>query len=310
MHWHHQRIDPLELSKMSCPRLRTVLSGACLAFLLATVLTACGGASGGKGIVSLAPNITETIFALGEGDRLVGVSDFDDYPIAVNALPRVGGYIDPDLEQLSLLSPALVIVPGQHAQVSSFGEMNQIPVLNIHMDNLETIHAGIDTIGQALGVPEKAAELKAKIDADLNALREALKPYPRKKVLIVLGRERGDLTNLQTAGGSSFISEMVEAAGGDNIYKSASQPYLEASKETILLEAPDAIVEIQAGKSLTRNQTQALYNDWRFLDTVPAVKNGAIYYITESHAMRPGPRIADVAKIIARKLYFEAELPE
>ena len=129
-------------------------------------------------------------------------------------------------------------------------------------------------------------------------------------MLIVLGRERGDLTNLQTAGGSSFISEMVEAAGGDNIYKSASQPYLEASKETILLEAPDAIVEIQAGKSLTKNQTQALYNDWRFMDTVPAVKNGAIYYITESHALRPGPRIADVAKIIARKLYFEAELPE
>ena len=292
------------------PSLRTVCPGACLVLLLAAFLSACGGASGGKGIVSLAPNLTETIFALGEGDRLVGVSDFDDYPVAVKNLPRVGGYIDPDLEQLSLLSPALIIVPGQHEQVTSFGEMNQIPVLNVHMDNLETIHAGIDTIGATLGVPAKAAELRARIDADLEALREALKSHPRKKVLIVLGRERGDLTNLQTAGGSSFISEMVEAAGGDNIYKSASQPYLEASKETILLEAPDAIVEIQAGKSLTKNQTQALYNDWRFMDTVPAVKNGAIYYITESHALRPGPRIADVAKIIARKLYFEAELPE
>lgn len=310
MRWRHQRIDPLESLTMLRIPLRSLLPGASLALLLAMILTACGGASGGKGIVSLAPNITETIFALGEGDRLVGVSDFDDYPIAVNALPRVGGYIDPDLEQLSLLSPALIIVPGQHEQVTSFAEMNQIPVLNVHMDNLETIHAGIDTIGATLGVPEKAVELRAKIDADLDALREALKPHPRKKVLIVLGRERGDLTNLQTAGGGSFISEMVEAAGGDNIYRSSSQPYLEASKETILLEAPDAIVEIQAGKSLTRNQTQMLYNDWRFLDTVPAVKNGAIYYITESHALRPGPRIADVAKIIARKLYFEAELPE
>ncbi|MBL7647012.1 MAG: ABC transporter substrate-binding protein [Candidatus Hydrogenedentes bacterium] len=292
------------------PLLRTVCPCVCLVPLLAAILSACGGASGGKGIVSLAPNLTETIFALGEGDRLVGVSDFDDYPVAVKNLPRVGGYIDPDLEQLSLLSPALIIVPGQHEQVTSFGEMNQIPVLNVHMDNLETIHAGIDTIGATLGVPAKAAELRARIDADLDALRGALKPHPRKKVLIVLGRERGDLTNLQTVGGSSFISELVEAAGGDNIYKSAAQPYLEASKETILLEAPDAILEIQAGKSLTTNQTQALYNDWRFMDTVPAVKNGAIYYVTESHAMRPGPRIADVAKIIARKLYFEAELPE
>ena len=295
---------------MFLSRLRAGWLGVCLAFLLCAGLSACGGRARGKGIVSLAPNITETIFALGEGKRVVGVGDFDDYPLEATALPRLGGYLDPDLEQLTLLSPALIIVPGRHEQVSAFGEMNQIPVLNVHMDNLETIYAGIDTIGVALGVPEKAAALRAQIDGDLNALREALKALPRKKVLIVLGRERGDLTNLQTVGGTSFISEMAAAAGGDNIYQDASQPYLEASKETILLEAPDAILEIQAGKSLTKNQLQLLYNDWRFLDTVPAVKNGAIYFVTESHAMRPGPRIADVAKIIARKLYFEAKLPE
>lgn len=291
-------------------RLRAGLFCSCLTLLLSLGLSACGGKTGGTGIVSLAPNLTETIFALGEGKRVVGVGDFDDYPPEVATLPKMGGYLDPDLEKLTLLSPALIVVPGRHEQVSAFGDMNKIPVLNVHMDNLETIHAGIDTIGAALGVPEKATALWTKIDSDLNALREALKPYPRKKVLIVLGRERGDLTNLQTVGGTSFLSEIVEAAGGDNIYKDAAQPYLEASKETVLLKAPDAILEIQAGKSLTSNQLQLLYNDWRFLDTVPAVKDGAIYFITESHAMRPGPRIADVAKIIARKLYFEAKLPE
>lgn len=295
---------------MSNPRLRPGWLGVLMPTLLAIVLSACGGSAGKKGIVSLAPNLTETIFALGEGKRVVGVGDFDDYPPEVAALPKMGGYLDPDLEKLTLLSPALIVVPGRHEQVSAFGEMNQIPVLNVHMDSLQTIYAGIDTIGMALGVPAEAAALRTKIDGELNALREAVKAYPRKKVLIVLGRERGDLTNLQTVGGASFISEIVEAAGGDNIYKDAPQAYLEASKETILLEAPDAIIEIQAGKSLTKNQLQLLYNDWRFLDTVPAVKNGAIYFVTESHAMRPGPRIADVAKIIARKLYFEAELPE
>lgn len=291
-------------------RLRTGWLHACLVFFLATSFSACGVSGGGKGIVSLAPNLTETIFALGEGNRVVGVSEFDDYPPEVATLPKMGGYLDPDLEQLTLLSPALIIVPGRHEQVTAFGEMNQIPVLNVHMDNMETIYAGFDSIGAALGVPMRATVLRAKVDAEFTALRDALKDLPRKKVLIVLGRERGDLTNLQTVGGTSFISEIVDAAGGDNIYKSATQPYLEASKETILLEAPDAIIEIHAGKNLTKNQSQALYNDWRFLDTVPAVKNGAIYFITESHAMRPGPRIADVAKIIARKLYFEAKLPE
>lgn len=296
---------------MLLTRPRTGWLRACLIVMLGTGLSACGsGGGGGNGVVSLAPNVTETIFALGEGKRIVGVSEFDDYPPEVAALPSMGGYLDPDLEKLTLASPGLVIVPGRHEEVTAFGEMNQIPVLNVHMDNLETIHAGIDAIGAALGVPLRATELRAKMDGDLAALREALHDLPRKKVLIVLGRERGDLTNLQTVGGTSFISEIVDAAGGDNIYKSAAQPYLEASKETVLLEAPDAIIEIHAGKNLTKNQMQLLYNDWRFLDTVPAVKNGAIYFVTESHAMRPGPRIADVAKIIARKLYFAAELPE
>ena len=278
---------------------------------LLPLFSACGGASGGQGVVSLAPNIPETIFALGQGHRVVGVSDFDDYPPReVGQLPSLGGYMDPDLEALTMLAPAMVIVPGRHEQVTQFAELNGIAVLNVHMDSLTTIFAGIETIGGALGVPQRASELCLQIHNDLEAIREAVKPFERRKVLIVLGRERGDLSNLQTVGGTSFISELVEVAGGDNIYADADTPYLEASKETVVLKAPDAILEIQAGKSLTRNQQQALYNDWRFLDTVPAVKNGSIYYVTESHALRPGPRIADVAKLFARKLHFLAELPE
>lgn len=270
----------------------------------------CGGKRAGQGIVSLAPNITETIFALGEGDRLVGVSDFDDYPARVEQIPALGGYLDPDLEAIALVSPAVIMVPGRHEQVSQFAELNGIAVLNVHMDNLETIYAGIETIGLTLGVPDRAADLRLQIQRDLDAIRMAVAPFERRKVLLVLGRERGDLSTIQTAGGTSFLSELVEIAGGDNIYRDADKPYLEASKETIVLEAPDAILEIHAGKSYTRSQEQALFNDWRYLDTVPAVKNGAIYFVTESYAMRPGPRITQVAKILARKLHFNAELPE
>jgi len=283
-----------------------------LAICLAVIgLTGCGGQSDGHGIVSLAPNITETIFALGEGDQVIGVSDFDDYPRRqVDRLPTLGGYLDPDLESLTMLAPALIMVPGRHDQVSRFAEMNGIALLNVHMDSLETIYGGITTIGATLQVPDRAAKLIAEIQADLDAIRAAVAPFERRKVLIVLGRERGDLSNLQTVGGTSFISELVAVAGGDNVYGDATQPYLEASKETVVLRAPDAILEIHAGKTYTRNQIQALHKDWRHLDSVPAVRNGSIYYVTESHAMRPGPRVAEVAKIFARKLYFSAELPE
>lgn len=278
--------------------------------LAAFGLCGCGLGGGGNGIVSLAPNITETIVALGEGDRIIGVSSFDDYPPEIRDLPSVGGYIDPDLEAITKLSPAMIIVPGRHAQVTQFAEQQGISVLNVHMDNLKTIYQGIETIGMSLQVPAAAKELCATIQTDLDAIREAVAPFERRKVLIVLGRERGDLSNLQTVGGTSFISEIVEAAGGDNIYKDAKDPYLEASKETIVLSAPDAILEIHAGKSYTKNQEQALFNDWRHLNTVPAVQNGSIYFVLESHAMRPGPRIAEITKIVARKLHFLAELPE
>lgn len=275
-------------------------------------LTGCGGGGGGggSGIVSMAPNITETIFALGEGDRVVGVSEFDDYPPEVRALPKLGGYLDPDLEAITMLSPEMIIVPGRHEQVTRFGELQGISVLNIHMDNFETIFRGIETIGITLHVPSRADDLCESIRADLDAIRAAVAPFERRKVLIVLGRERGDLTNLQTVGGSSFLSEIVDVAGGDNIYKDADKPYLEASKETIVLSKPDAILEIHAGKTYTTNQQQAFYNDWRYLNSVPAVQSGSIYFVTASHAMRPGPRIADVAKIVARRLHFLAELPE
>lgn len=290
-------------------RLRAMLPAVLLS-MPALFLAGCGGEHAGEGIISLAPNLTETIFALDQGNRVIGVSEFDDYPQQVRRLPSLGGYLDPDLEAIALLSPKLIIVPGRHEKVTQFAELNGISVLNVHMDNFETIFGGIQTIGSALGVPGKAADLCTRIQSDLDAVRAAVAPFERRKVLIVLGRERGDLSNLQTVGGSSFISELVEVAGGDNIYRDADKPYLEASKETIVMKEPDVILEILAGKSLTRSQEQALFSDWRFLDTVPAVRDGSIYYVTESYAMRPGPRVAKVAKIVAKTLHFNAELPE
>jgi iron complex transport system substrate-binding protein len=261
-------------------------------------------------VVSLAPNITETICALEAGTRLVGVSDFDDYPPMIRGLPKLGGYIDPDLERLSLLRPALIFVPGEHQVVSTFAAQHGLSVVNVHMDSLETIDAGIATIGTALKVEKAAARLRRQITNKLNGIRDAVAPFERPKVLIVLARERGNLSNLQTVGGTSFISELVAVAGGDNIYGDVDKPYLEASKETVVVKAPDVILEIQAGNFMTRKQSDALHSDWRAMDTLPAWQKGRIYIFTDTHMMRPGPRIGDVAAQIARKLHFSAELPE
>ncbi len=293
-------------------RLPLLRSALLFGFIFTTSLSGCSGGGEGKGhgVISLAPNITETIYAIGEGSRLIGVSDFDDYPRKATALPQLGGYLDPDLEQIALLRPALIFVPGRHEKVTTFGEQYGIAVANIHMDSLETIDAGIEAIGRTLNAVPKATQLRADILNELEAIRRAVAEFERPKVFIVLGRERGDLSNLQTVGGSSFISELVEVAGGDNIYGDAGQAYLEASKETLLLEAPDVILEIHAGRSLSQNQKTDIVSDWNGLDSLPAWKKGRIYIFTDSHMMRPGPRVTDVARQIAQKLNFSAQLPE
>ena len=281
-----------------------------LLLLPSLILMGCGGGGAGKGVVSLAPNITETIYALGEEGQLVGVSDFDDYPPRVRRLPKLGGYIDPNLEQLALIRPALIMVPGQHEAVTTFASQNGMTVLNVHMDSLATIDEGIATIGTALGVEKAATKLRRQTTSKLDGIRTAVAEFDRPKVFIVLSREQGDLSNLRTVGGTSFLSELVDAAGGDNIYGDAKEPYLEASKETLMVKAPDVILEVQAGRNFTQKQATALHSDWRLMDSLPAWKEGRIYIFSDSHMMRPGPRVTDVARQFAKKLHFTAELPE
>lgn len=294
-------------------------AAAARAFLVVTVLAAaasCGtdgaepdfGAPSADRIVSMAPNITETVFALGEGGRLAGVTDFCDYPPEAQNLPRVGGYLDPDKEKLTMLAPDLILIQGEHAEVEQLAKANGTPVVHVNMDSLGSIDAGIMTIGKALGVEPKADELVAQVNAGLDAVRAAVADLPRPKVLIITARTSHDLNNLYTVGGKSFVSELVDLAGGDNIYADAPETYFEASKETVVLQAPDAIVEFHAGETLTDEDKARFVADWNQLASLPAVEEGRIYIITESHALRPGPRVPEIAGALARLLHPDAGL--
>ena len=283
---------------------------ACVLFLAATGLLfgagcGAGGSGQGDGIITMAPNLTETVFALGAGDRVIAVGDYCDYPSAVFKLPRAGGYLNPDLEKITLLQPGLLIVPGEHPQVSAYAAEQNLPVLNVHMDNFETIEAGIRTLGEALNRVDRAAELNAQIKAGRASLESKMASVERPSVLIITTRESHDLNSLYTAGKQSFVSELVELAGGRNLFGDEDKDYFEASKESVVTRAPEVILEFHCGTGLTESQTQAYYNDWQALSTLPAVKNGRIFFITISHGLRPGPRIIEVAERIATELHPE-----
>lgn len=278
-----------------------------------SVLAGCGApveyAVTGGGVVSCAPNVTETVFALGEGARLVAVSSFCDYPPEARGLPTVGGILDPDLERITRLAPERIIVQGNNEKVIDLAARRGIPLTAVNMDSIATILDGVNVIGAALGRPDRAEALVAAIRTDLDAVRAAVDGRPRPRVLILTGRQLRDMSNLHTVGGPSFLSELVEAAGGDNIYADARQAYLEASKETVAVRAPEVVLEFHAGEDLSDEDARQYVADWSRLRSLPAVRDGRVHVITESHAMRPGPRVAQVARLLASLLHPEAALP-
>lgn len=259
-----------------------------------------------KGIITFGPNITETVFALGQGDRIVGVTTYCDYPPEAKTKPVVGGYLDPNLEKISLLAPELIILPGRHEKVAMLAKERNFRVLHAPMDSLATIERGIRDIGAALNCPDEAAALWERMRRELDAVRAAVRGRPRVKTLIVNGRADHDLNNLFTVGNASFLSELLEIAGGENVFQDVNQPYFEASKETVVIRAPEVVVEFHAGEPLSEEEQARFIADWNALPTLPAVRNRRVHLFLESYGLRPGPRIALIAARFAAMLHPNA----
>jgi len=269
-----------------------------------------GGAPERHGVITFGPNLTETVFALGQGDRIVGVTDFCDYPPEARSKKKVGGYLDPDLETISALAPELIILPGKMEKLAALAEQNRFRVLNAHMDDLASIHESIRAIGAALGCAPSAEALCAKIDGDLAAVRSAVNGLPRPKVLLINTRQSHDLNNIFTVGRGSFVAELTDISGGDTVFNDTDKPYFEASKESVVARAPEVIIEFHAGENISIEEQARYVADWDELDTVPAVKNEHVYLFLESYGLRPGPRVGLIAARLAELLHPGAAVPQ
>lgn len=273
--------------------------------VLSLFCAACGSGSvphERKGVITMGPHVTETVFALGQGARVIAVGSFDDYPPEVAALPKAGGYINPDFEKIAMLNPERIIFAGKSQSISDFAQMKGIPTLSIHMDSLDSIDAGIAEMGAALNAQAEADALRTKIREELDAVRAAVAGLPRPRVLLVTMRQEHTLNTLYTTNGATFLSELTACAGGDNVFAGEAAAYLEASKERVVVAAPQVIIEFHAGESLDDEEEARFVADWRQLPSLPAVQHDRVYIMTESHAMRPGPRVGEIARQIARLL--------
>jgi iron complex transport system substrate-binding protein len=256
-------------------------------------------------IICAAPSVTEIVFALGVGQRVVGISDFSTHPPEARGIPQIGGLIDPNREKITSLQPDLFIIQGQNASLARFCDEHGIRFLSVEINSLEDIWTAIHTIGQTLRAEDKATALIQKMKDDLQVIKDRIQNLPRKKVFLTLGHTPGDLTGLMTTGPGTFLHDLISAAGGENIFSDASGLYPQISKESLVKRQPEVIIEAIPG-GIPEEKLNLLKKDWSQLAMLPAVKSGNIHYLTEDFLLIPGVRIAQTIRRFAEILNPEA----
>jgi len=257
-------------------------------------------------IISMSPNVTECIFAMGLGDRVVGVSDWTMYPPEARDKEVVGSASAPSVERIIALRPDLIIVLGQQEKVAELCEQKGYPLLRMRMDRLETIYSGLQVLGERLGAEEEASGLIDTVRWGLEGIERQVGARPKPRVFLSLSRQPGTLAGVQTVSGETLLSELVEVAGGRNIFDDLAIPYPEVSKEALLERAPEVILEIRPGEELTEARRRQLLADWQAMPGLPAVRSGRVEFLTESHLLVPGPRVVLAARRLALALHPEA----
>jgi iron complex transport system substrate-binding protein len=270
----------------------------CLRFSAIMLFLACVLAASAqtapRRIVSTAPSITETLFALGVGNKVVGVSQFCNYPPEVQKLPKVGSYIRPDAEAIARLAPDLVVLERNSNELAERLNALHIRFVEVPHSTLEDIFTEIQIIGEATGVPDRAVNLVAQIKDSLNGIRSKAKTLASPRVVVIVDRQQGTLNNLIAVGPDNYVDQILEIAGGTNVLAKPGLPqYPRISLETVLRENPDVIIDLsgtqetEAARRASREATLALWGQYRDL---AAVRNGHVYAGTTDSLVVPGPR--------------------
>jgi len=256
-------------------------------------------------IVSIIPATTEMIFAMGEGARVVGVGNYDHFPEQVSGLPRVGGLLDPDVEKIIALRPDLVIVYATQQELRERLERAGIPYYPYKHRGLADVTETIRDLGERLGASARANAVALAIERDLAAIRTSVAGLPRPRTLLVLGRDPSTLRNIFASGGVGFLHDMLEVAGGDDVYGDVKRESVQVSTEMILARRPDVIIELRYGDNAGAKDTSQGLDVWNALGSVPAVKNHRIVALVGDEFVVPGPRVVDATRQLSRALHSE-----
>jgi iron complex transport system substrate-binding protein len=253
-------------------------------------------------IVSLAPNLTEILFALGLEREVAGVTIFCDWPREALDKPKVGGFINPSLEAIIALDPDLVLATadGNRAEDVARLEALGLAVFVTDTRSLGEITDSILVVGRLTGTGERALELADRIDVRLRLLTETLRGRPARSVFVALDRNP-----LITAAGGTFVDELVTLAGGRNIVDSLAGKYPVFNMEQLIAADPEVIVSA-TGSPAAGAEAAARWQDLPGGASLRAVRERRVYELGEGAFFRPGPRIIDSLERLAAILHPEA----
>lgn len=285
-------------AELSLPRsMRSRWALIALAAAIWAVLPAAAPAPGARRVVCMAPAFTEICFALGHGDAVAGVTDYCDFPDAARRLPRVGGFLNPNLEAIIRLAPDLVLLVPEEAELAQrLGALGiRAEVLSLY--TLADIERAMRVVARRLGDPAAGEALARSWRRELQAVARERSADAAPRVMVVVGRNPASLNNVFVAGPKTFLGELVQLAGGRNVYQGKVR-YPSLSLEGIAHADPEVIVEMYPGMKLDAAQMAALARDWDRLPALAAVRSRRVHVLDDAYLAIPGPRAVAIARAL------------
>ncbi len=251
-------------------------------------------------IISLAPSMTEIVYALGADERLVGVTDYCDFPPQAATKPKIGGIYHPNVEVILSLKPDLVLATSEVNRADDIHGLEALglPVYVVRPVNFATVLESITQVGSLLGRAGEAARLVATMQQQTESIARAVAARPRPRVLYVLW---GD--PLIVPGRDTLITDLIQRAGGDSVTGQEPFPYPRFSMEEAVARRPDLVVLARHGETSVEDQLRM----WEPLTVLPAVRQGRVFPIEGDLLHKAGPRVVEGLRTLAR--LFHPEMP-
>jgi iron complex transport system substrate-binding protein len=249
-------------------------------------------------VISLAPSVTETVFALGAGNEVVGVSTYCDYPPEVTKITRVGSFLTPNIEEIIALKPDVIIgvpTPGNEEPVKTLQSLG-FKIVIVPADTVEQTRTSITMIAHALSRDDDGRRLVERFDTRMTAVRQRLQGAPLRRVLMVVGQKP-----LVAVGSGTFQDELIRMARGINVAGATGLTWPHLNLETVIAWAPQVIIDTSMG---TEENAQVL-EFWKQFPSLPAVREQRLYTYASYQLLRPGPRIPEALDMIARAVHPE-----